>query len=128
MKFLIIGLGGFIGAILRYSISGWFQKAFGNSSLAFFPFGTLAVNLIGCFFLGFFSLLLVERQIDPQYRFLINVGFLGAFTTFSTFSVESLSLIEDQEFFWAFMNIFISCSLGLLTAWGGRVLYRVLWS
>lgn len=126
-KFIIIGIGGFFGAITRYYLSGFVQNWFTNYQDTIFPVGTLAVNIIGCFLLGLFSGLLVERTSDPSYRFLINVGFLGALTTFSTFSLETWNLIEDKELLISFLNIFLSCTIGLLAVWLGKVFYRLIW-
>ena len=126
-KFIIIGLGGFIGAIMRYSLSGFAQNLFQKSHTAIFPIGTMFVNVVGCFLIGFSATLLFERTVDPAYRLLINVGFLGAFTTFSTFSLETLALIEESEFGYAFLNVFVSCLIGLIAVWMGRVLFRLIW-
>ena len=87
MKILIIGIGGFLGAILRYSISGWIHKLFGSGM----PYGTLAVNILGSFILGFFLFYSEDRQsFSPLWRSFIAVGIMGALTTFSTFSYLQL--------------------------------------
>ncbi len=126
-KYIIIGIGGFIGAIMRYVFSGLAQGLFMKAPLSLIPIGTFFVNIVGCLLLGFFSSLLVERHIDPSYRSLINIGFLGAFTTFSTFSLETLTLIEKREYIQGFLNILLSCILGLFAVWLGKVFYRLIW-
>ncbi|AEH06347.1 fluoride efflux transporter CrcB [Methanothermococcus okinawensis] len=88
-ELLIIGIGGFIGAVLRYIISGIIPVKFG------IPTGTLIVNLIGSFIIGFIMYSSLTLNIPPEYRLLIVTGFCGALTTFSTFSYESFSLLEN---------------------------------
>jgi len=126
-SWLTIGIGGFIGALTRYYVSGFAQNLFAKSSLPFFPFGTLTVNIFGCFLIGLFSTLFLERDVDVSYRFLINTGFLGAFTTFSTFSLETLNLIEEKALLHGFVNIFFSCLVGLIAVWLGKVTFRLIW-
>ena len=127
IKYLIIGLGGFIGAIARYYFSGLAQNAFGNTGFFLFPLGTMAVNVLGCLLLGFTAGLLTERQLDPDFRYLVNIGFLGAFTTFSTFSLETLNLLEEGDYGYGLLNVLLSVVLGLGAAWLGRVIYRTIW-
>ncbi len=101
-ELLLIGIGGFIGAILRYVISGIVPVKFGM------PTGTFTVNLIGSFIVGFvmYSSLLID--IPPEYRLLVITGFCGALTTFSTFSYETFSLLEDGEVLRFTLNILIN--------------------
>jgi len=123
INLLIIGVGGFIGAILRYIISGFFYDLYGNK----FPYGTLAVNLIGCFALGFFITMAEGKFIiSPQMRSFAAIGLLGAFTTFSTFSFETLVLLHDELYVSAFLNILISVIVGLLAVWIGIVLAKLM--
>jgi len=92
---LLIGAGGFIGAILRYLVGGWVQNGFST-----FPVGTLAVNFIGSFLLGLIMYASEYRGIFPEEtRIFLTIGILGAFTTMSTFSYETFKLIEDKEFY-----------------------------
>jgi fluoride exporter len=122
LNLLIIGIGGFIGAILRYIISGFFYDLYGDK----FPYGTLAVNLIGCFALGFFITMAEGKFIvSPQMRSFAAIGLLGAFTTFSTFSFETLALLQNELYSSAFFNILISVIVGLFAVWAGIVLAKL---
>ncbi len=93
MTALVIGLGGAFGALSRYYVSHYVGRAFGES----FPFGTLAVNVLGSFVLGFVLVLMHSRATSEHLRNLTTVGFLGSFTTFSTFSWETVELIRAGE-------------------------------
>lgn len=122
IKLLIIGTGGFIGAVLRYELSGWAHKLLGSS----FPFGTLSVNVLGSFFLGFFLVLANTKLIIPDvYKNLIAIGLLGAFTTFSTFSFETISLLQVNLIKQALLNIGLNVLLGLLAVWLGIISARI---
>ncbi len=116
---LIIGLGGFTGAILRYSLSGTVQSLSNSVS---FPYGTLAVNLLGCFTIGFLSQLVESHGfLQPKTRSFLLVGFLGSFTTFSTFGNESLNLLLEGEKIFSLANIGLHIFLGLGFVWLGRI-------
>jgi CrcB protein len=92
MEYLVIGLGGFLGANARYLIAGWVGRILGLN----FPYGTFIINVSGSFFLGLLMGLLSHRPLDfLQPRLFFAVGFLGAYTTFSTFSYETLQLAQD---------------------------------
>lgn len=124
-NFLWIGLGGFIGAVLRYLISGYVQDL---SKSASFPYGTLAVNVLGSFVIGLMFYFIESRgAFDPQTRALALVGILGAFTTFSTFSIETLNLFLSGETPQALLNLGANCALGLLAVWIGRILPALVW-
>lgn len=123
MNILIIGVGGFVGAILRYLVSGWTHRIAGAS----FPYGTLAVNVIGSFLLGFFLIIAEGRFIiSPQVRSFIAIGLLGAFTTFSTFSFESIMLIREMMYIQALLNMALNLILGLIAVWLGITLARLI--
>ncbi|OAG28491.1 fluoride efflux transporter CrcB [Thermodesulfatator autotrophicus] len=108
--YLLVGAGGFLGAMARYWVSG---LALHFSTR--FPLGTLLVNVLGSFFLGFLMTLVSETLlVSPETRLFLAIGFLGAFTTFSTFAYETNSLLEGGQFFLAFLNVVISLSLGLI--------------
>ena len=123
MRLLTIGIGGFFGAIARYLISGLVTALDGS----LFPLGTLAVNLSGSLFLGFVYTIMTDKLvIDPYWRLLIAVGFIGAFTTFSTFSYETVKLMESGSFSLAFINITVSLVGGITAVYIEIVLARLL--
>lgn len=122
MKIFIIGLGGFIGAIMRYSISGLVHKIFGSGM----PYGTLAVNIIGSFILGFFLFYSEDRQsFSPLWRSFIAVGIMGALTTFSTFSFETFALLQESLFSRAILNISLNLFLTIAAVWAGMSFSRL---
>ncbi len=122
---MLVGMGGFIGAILRYLISGFVQYL--TQSIAF-PYGTLAVNMTGCFLIGMFSHLVGSYSlITVEMRLLIMVGLLGSFTTYSTFSNETFDLLQDQRFLPALINIIIHILLGLSAVLLGRFTIEAIW-
>ncbi len=122
---LLIGLGGFIGTILRYTLSGLVQQNLKDIS---FPYGTLAVNLLGCLVIGFLSYLAENHGILPGVqRQFVFIGILGGFTTFSTFMNESVHMAADNETLLTFLNIALHITLGLLAVWLGRLLAHSLW-
>ena len=113
---LVIGCGGFLGAISRYLVSGWVYTIFG----AGMPYGTLTVNLVGSFLLGIIAQLgLAGNFLTNTTNSFLGIGFLGAFTTFSTFSVQTLELLESGSPLKALLNIFLNLLLCLIGAWGG---------
>lgn len=110
MQTFLIGVGGSIGATLRYMISLLYVT---DETIAF-PFATLLVNLVGCFLLGMLtSGLELKITANPNYLFAIKTGLIGSFTTFSTFSVEAIQLLQYQYYFYAITYIFISAICGL---------------
>ncbi|MBI5295399.1 MAG: fluoride efflux transporter CrcB [Chloroflexi bacterium] len=124
-KFLLVGAGGFIGSVLRYLASGYIQESMRTAS---FPYGTLAVNVLGCLVIGFLSQLAETRgMFTPETRALVFVGVLGGFTTFSTFSNETLNLLRDNEIFPALANLSAHILLGLGAVWLGRTLAYWVW-
>jgi len=123
MQILAIAGGGATGALMRFWVSGWVYAMFGRG----FPYGTLAVNVLGSLVMGLCSVLLVERlTVGPEVRAFILVGFLGAFTTFSTFSIETFNLIEGGEAFKALANVLVSVVVCVIAAWAGVVAGRQL--
>lgn len=122
-KLLLIGLAGFVGTLGRYGLSSVAAKPYGET----FPLGTLAVNLIGCFLVGLLFHLMQERLVVSQnLRTIILVGLLGGFTTFSSFGLQTFTLLQDGEFGFAALNLGVSNVLGLLLVWAGYTLARVL--
>lgn len=92
-----------------------------------FPYGTLAVNVLGSLVMGFLYILFLERMnVSPEWRGAVLIGFLGAFTTFSTFSIETLNLIEQADYAKAGINMLVSVFACLLATWGGVILARQL--
>ncbi len=118
---LYIGLGGFLGAISRFLIAGGVQKLFGG----FFPVGTLSVNLIGSFIIGI-AALWFEQIVAPEYRAFFITGFLGALTTFSTFSYETTMLIEQSAYMKAFLNMALNLFLSVGATITAMMLFRKL--
>ncbi len=114
---LIVGVGGFVGAVMRYLVAGWVQDLFRSLS---FPYGIVAVNVIGCLLIGVVAGLAESRSfLTPEVRALVIVGLLGGFTTFSAFSYESFELLRNGQSIVAFSNIFISIAVGLVAVWVG---------
>ncbi len=115
--------GGGLGALSRYVVSGVIMDKLGDN----FPYGTLTVNILGSFIMGFLAMWLVERVgLDPLLRLAIFVGFLGAFTTFSTFSMETLNLFEQGLQLKALMNMFLNVSFSVLAVWLGAILGKTI--
>jgi len=116
---LAVGTGGFIGAILRFIISTWIQKL----SSVLFPIGTLTVNIIGSFIIGFMALYF-ENVISPHQKALIITGMLGALTTFSTFSLETVTMLQEGLWGRAFSNITLNTFLCILATITGMILFK----
>ncbi len=113
---LFVAMGGALGAVLRYGISSGIYSWFGRS----FPYGTLAVNVIGSFFIGLLSILLVEKfVVTHELRLALVVGVLGALTTFSTFSWDTLDLMQQGLMQRAFLNVLLNVVLCISVAWLG---------
>jgi len=109
MNILIIGIGGFVGAVSRYGLALWIGQRWGRS----FPLGTFVINVSGSFLIGLLMTLMAERlMVNPQWRLLLVVGFLGAYTTFSTFEYETGALLKDGEWAFAMLNIILSVVVG----------------
>lgn len=115
-KLFLIGLAGFIGTLGRYWLSGVIARRYGET----FPSGTLAVNLIGCFLVGMLFYLLQERfLVNQTVRTIIMVGFLGGFTTFSSFGLQTFTLLQNGQFGLAALNVSLSNLIGLVLVWAG---------
>jgi CrcB protein len=122
VAYLWVALGGAAGAAARYGVAQWAGGRWGWS----FPWGTFAVNVSGSLAIGLLMALLIGRGADPAYRFLLVTGFLGGYTTFSAFSLETLSLVETRRFGEAALYVGGSVLLGLLGCFGGLVAGRLL--
>ena len=122
---LLVGTGGFIGSVLRYLLSSYVQQL---SKGLQFPFGTLAVNVVGCMLVGFLAELADQRNlISDETRGFLIVGILGGFTTFSAFGNETMNLLRSGEPWLAFGNILGHMTLGLFSVWLGYSMASLLW-
>ncbi len=123
MKYVLIGFGGAIGAVGRYLLQGLVYQFTG----ATFPYGTLVVNILGCFLIGLIMELSADRfLIDAQLRVFITIGVLGGFTTFSSFGYETFALLRDGELVRASFNVIGSVMAGLAAVWLGFVTAHIL--
>lgn len=122
-KILSIIAGGAIGAVFRYYLSGLVQKQFSST---LFPYGTLVVNIIGAFLIGFFWELFQNIIIPGNLKLFIFMGFIGAFTTFSTYSLETLNLLRDNQFKYALINILSNNVLCIALVFIGFLVARYL--
>ncbi len=116
---LIIGIGGFLGAISRFVIAGYLQQASGS----LFPVGTLSVNVLGSFIIGFVAMYFAQ-VIEPEYKAFVVTGFLGALTTFSTFSWENVTMLQDGDYTKVVLNIFLNVTLTLTATLLAVVLFK----
>lgn len=112
---LTIGIGSFIGGVFRYLLSQFIQTKFVSS----FPFGTLFVNIIGCFFIGLVFGLADKRNLTNEWRLFLSTGLIGGFTTFSAFSNETVTLFRDGQLWYASAYITASILFGLLATFIG---------
>src|SRR5688572_28175231 len=117
---LLIGTGGFIGSVLRYLLSLSIQ----NKALSAFPYGTFAVNVLGCFAIGVIFALAEKGNLSNEWRLFLATGICGGFTTFSAFSLETITLIRDGEMTQAFLYILSSIALGLAATFLGIALMK----
>ena len=115
MMLVYIAIGGALGAVARYGLGGWVHERAGHG----FPWGTLAVNLLGSLLIGFMLRYLEAARFAPEVRALVAVGLIGAFTTFSTFSYETVALLEDGEWLRAALYVAGSVILGLAAVYAG---------
>lgn len=121
-KVWMIGIAGLIGTLARYALSGWIARHMGER----FPAGTLAVNLMGCFFVGALYYLMQERFLfDPAVRSALMIGFLGGFTTFSSYGLQTFTLMRDGQMLYAALNIVASNLGGLVLVWFGYGLAKM---
>jgi CrcB protein len=122
---LLVGIGGFVGSVLRYLLSGLVQQWTGRDD---FPVGTLAVNVLGCLVIGLMSQLAEARgAFSPETRALVIIGVLGGFTTFSSFGNETLNLWRDGQGSLALANVAAQLVLGLGAVGLGRFLAHKIW-
>jgi CrcB protein len=120
-RYAMIALGGALGALARYQLATIIQERVPVG----FPWGTFAVNVTGCFVMGLAATLLSERLVvHPNWRFLIPIGFIGAYTTFSTFEYETLQAVAEGAWLVGALNVFASLAAGYVALWAGVVLAR----
>lgn len=116
---LLVALGGAIGSVVRYLVGGWFAARFGSA----FPYGTFAINVTASFIIGFFLAFAQERVgLNPYWRLFIAVGFVGGYSTFSTFEYEAVRLLQDREMLLGLTYYVGSVVTGGVAAIGGIVL------
>jgi len=119
----MVGLGGFIGAIARFALGSYIGNRMGSR----FPYGTFVINISGSFLIGFILTILAQRtDASPNWRYLIPIGFIGAYTTFSTFEYETLRTVQDGQIAMAFANVGLSVIAGFAAVWLGVVAGRAL--
>ena len=117
----MIGIGGFLGAIARYWLGGYIAVRMGTR----FPYGTFAINLSGSFLIGLVITVLTENaHWNRNWLYLIPIGFIGAYTTFSTFEYETLRSVQDGQWMMAFLNVSLSVMLGFAGVWLGAAIGR----
>jgi CrcB protein len=122
-EIFLVGMGGFVGSVLRYLLSGWIHKILDNP---WFPYGTLGVNVLGCFLIGFLAGLAEIRGLfTSETRLFMFIGLLGGFTTFSSFAFETFALARNVQTSAALMNIALQLALGLVGVWVGQILARL---
>jgi len=118
-----IGFAGFVGTLLRYWLAGFIARRYSET----FPYGTLMVNLIGCFVIGFLFYLFYDRALaGPTSRIAIFIGLIGGFTTFSSYGLQTFTLLREGEVFLALVNVAASNLLGVVLVWLGYSLAKVI--
>lgn len=121
MKYLLVGVGGCIGSVLRFWVGGYVSQRLG----ARFPYGTFVINVTASFLIGFILTLLAERsQWSPNWRYLIPIGFIGGYSTFSTFEWETFQVLRDGEVAIALLNVGLSVVVGFISVWLGAITGR----
>lgn len=121
LKYLVVGVGGFLGAVARYIVATYIGNRYGVR----FPYGTFVINMSGCFLVGFIVTLLARTTASQYWRYFIPIGFIGAYTTFSTFEYETLRAIQDGQMAAGLLNVALSVVVGFAAVWAGSVMGRV---
>ena len=122
-RILLVGLGGFVGTLGRYWLSGLVARRYGET----FPFGTLVVNALGCLVIGFLFYFFYDRALTaPTSRTVVFIGLLGGFTTFSSYGLQTFTLLRDGEVLLALANIAASNVLCLVLVWLGYTLAKAI--
>lgn len=121
-RYVMIALGGALGAIARYQLASMIQARIPVG----FPWGTFIVNITGCLVMGVTTTVLTDRLVHPNWRFLIPIGFIGAYTTFSTFELETFRAVTDGAWLVGGLNVVGSVLAGYIALWLGVVLTRLI--
>jgi CrcB protein len=123
IKYLMVGVGGFLGSVLRF----WLGSFIGGRLGARFPYGTFVINVTGSFLIGMIvTVLAAKAHWSPNWRYLILIGFIGGYTTFSTFEFETLRLAQDGQMLMAILNVTLSVVVGFVGVWAGAVAGRAI--
>ena len=122
LKYVVVGIGGFLGAIARYALGVYVAGRYGVR----FPYGTFVINVSGCFLVGLILTWLARTTASAYWRYLIPIGFVGAFTTFSTFEYETLRAVQDGQLLTGLLNVVLSLVVGFVAVWAGAAIGRVL--
>jgi CrcB protein len=123
LKYVLVGIGGCLGSILRF----WLGSYIGGKMGTRFPYGTLVINITGSFLIGLVFALLTARTLwSPNWRYLIPIGFIGGYTTFSSFEYETLRSIQDGQIGLGLLYVAISVVFGFVAVWGGMIAGRAI--
>ena len=122
LKYVVVGVGGFLGAIARYALGAYIGGRYGIR----FPLGTFVINVSGSFLIGLTLTLLARTTASAYWRYLFPIGFIGAYTTFSTFEYETLRAIQDGQLMTGLLNVALSLVVGFIAVWAGAAIGRVL--
>ena len=122
LKYIAVGAGGFLGAIARYTLGVYIGSRYGVR----FPLGTFVINVSGSFLIGLILTLLARTTASAYWRYLVPIGFIGAYTTFSTFEYETLRAIQDGQVMTGLLNVGLSLVIGFIAVWAGASIGRVL--
>jgi fluoride exporter len=122
LKYVVVGIGGFLGAVTRYALGAYIGSRYGVR----FPLGTFIINVSGSFLIGLILTLLARTTASAYWRYLVPIGFIGAYTTFSTFEYETLRAIQDGQVMTGLLNVGLSLVLGFMAVWAGAAIGRVM--
>ncbi len=121
MKYLMVGIGGAFGSVLRFWMGSYIGGRFGSR----FPYGTFVINISGSFLIGLVIAIVAEKtQWSDNWRYLIPIGFIGGYTTFSAFEYETFRLFQDGQMLTAALNVALSVGVGFAGVWAGAIAGR----